>query len=214
MKYLNIFLLFFLVGICVAIGYKVIHHTDLSVAKQNPPTGDFSIIQPPKQSVKGQIASMSGDVNWESRTATQPATLLKPRPVQQGELLETGKDGKVTVVFPNAGTIHINQSSHLEFIQTLPVNFVFSQNKGLVDYEKKGNVPFSVRTFHLVVSLENGTYSVNTDADNDIVTIAVHAGSAKIAFNNTQYVTQIVNINEGEQYAFDDTLRQGTIERL
>jgi len=213
MKYLYLFLTFLLIGIGVAFGYSFWKKgKSTTITKISPTEEQFSIEPPPKQSMTGTVATMSGQILWQSRTATQPAEIKELKQVQQAELLATGKDSAISVIFKDAVTVNLSPQSEIEFIQTLPVNFVFRQNKGEINYLKKGTIPLSIRSLHLLMTLVDGEYSLNTDAENHTLELTVKKGFVRAAYNNLQYETQTVEINEGEKYIFDDDSRSGEIK--
>lgn len=212
-KYLMLFLLFLLIGVGVTFGYSFWKKEKATVVTQvSPKEEPFFIKPPPKESRIGTVSTMSGQILWESRIATEPAKIKDLKQVQQAETLATGKDGYATVTFPDATTISISPESKIEFVQTLPVNFVFKQIKGEINYLKKGTIPFSVRSLHLLMTFSDGEYVIKTDSDTHTLVLTVKKGSVKAAYNNLQYETQSVEIKEGEKYIFDDDKRTGEIQ--
>lgn len=213
MKYLSLFLLFLFIGIGIALGYFFWKKEKATMVMPiSPKEKRFSIEPPPKESRIGTVSSMSGQILWESRIATKPAEIKDLKQVQQGEKLTTGKDGQTVISFPDAASITLSPESEIEFIQTLPIHFVFKQTKGKINYLKKGTIPLSVRSLHLLMTFSDCEYVINTDAENHILTLTVKKGSVKAAYNNLQYETQTVVINEGEKYVFNDDKRTGKIK--
>ena len=80
----------------------------------------FSLEKAPSESLVGTISGINGDVEYESRTATESAKINSPVEVQQGESLSTGDNGKVILNFKDAADITIDSSSGVDIIQTLP----------------------------------------------------------------------------------------------
>ncbi len=162
----------------------------------------------PSESLRGIITSLSGHVGWQSRIATMPASLISPRFLQQGEGLQTEDDGKITFEIAKDCTVTLFPNSELDIIQTLPVNLVFAQNKGIVEYKKTGDDPLSVRTFGMLIKQESGDITISIDTDNNIVSVAVNSGSITAAFNDSQNVTTKVSVSQGKTLEyFDDTRR-------
>lgn len=212
MKYLSLFLFFLIIGIGVAFGYSFWKKGKAKVViPVSQKEERFSIEPPPKQSKIGTVATMSGQILWQSRIATQPAEIKELKQVQQGETLVAGKNGQAVISFADSGLITLSPESEIEFVQTLPVNFVFRQKKGEINYLKKGTIPLSVRSLHLLMTFSDGEYLINTDADTHILELTVKKGSVKVVYNNLRYETQTVDINEGKKYNFEDDKRIGKI---
>src|SRR3989338_9045587 len=75
-------------------------------------TTKFSLEQAPSDSIRGQITGMSGEIWWQSRTATEPARLparqaqlTEEITIQQGETLIASESGNITVNFAPAATL-------------------------------------------------------------------------------------------------------------
>ena len=197
-----------LIGGIIAVGYfrfAVDKNPVLSPISQNT-IDNFSIAHAPKESIIGNITAMTGDVFWESRVATQPAKIELPVSVKQGENLVTKDDGNATVVFAGIGSIELLPKTETDFVQTLPTNFVVDQKQGTADYTKNGTVPFSIRSLHLLTTI-SGKITLTIDEDELTVTITVKKGSATVAYNNLNYVSQLQRIEEGQKLVFDDNTR-------
>lgn len=178
------------------------------------PSTQFSIENSPSESVKGAIATFSGDFKWESRTATAPALLASPAPIQQGEKLVTGDNGKGAVIFPGETRITISPKADLDIIQTLPTSVVFRQNSGPVNYQKLSQPPLSVRALHLLVGINSGDIDINVDSDNAKVSVSVSEGSVTAAFNDLRNVSNELSVPAGKKLNFDDQTRETSLVTL
>ncbi len=197
-----------IIGGIITVGYfrfAVDKNPVLSPISQNK-AAEFSVADPPKESVTGNITAMTGDVLWESRVATAPATIDRPVPVKQGENLVTKDNGNATVVFSGIGSVKLSPKTETDFIQTLPADFVVDQKKGMAGYTKNGTVPFSIRSLHLLTAI-SGEISLAIDEDQPIVTITVKKGMATVAYNDAQMVSQRQTVDEGQKLIFDDDSR-------
>lgn len=215
MKSLKLFLIFLLIGIIGAVGYLWLNKKKPNIHIYSPVSeqaDNFSINNPPKEAKKGRIENMEGDVDYESRTATIAAKLPAPVDIQQGEKLATGKDGNIKVSFTDAGMIDISPDSEVLFAQTLPNNLVINQSKGMVEYQKDGSIPISVRSLNLLASLKDGTMKVVVDKDNATINIKVNMGNATVAYNDVDMKSIVINLNEGDGFVFDDNVRTGLIK--
>lgn len=183
----------------------------LKASPQPSPTFIFNPAKPPKESVVGKILSLSGEVNWQDRLATEPAEIKSPREVLQGEEVETGKTGKVVLEFPEFVKMIILPKSKLEFAQTLPLNFVINQSLGSVEYTtyKKD---LSIRIKRLLVDkIDTGKLTVSLDEEEGIITAYSEEGTASAAYNSKEFDTQVVEIAEGERFIFDNDNRTGRL---
>jgi len=211
-KYLKIFFVFLLIGILGFFLFYFIRKDKATISTdQIKRKKIFSISPAPKESIVGTIASASGQILWQSRVADEPEATKEIKKIRQAELLATGKDGQATVVFSDDLNIKLDKESEIEFLQTLPLNFVFRQNKGEILYEKTGDIPLSVRSFHLLISIENGIVLISTDEKNHEIIILAKSAKAKIAYNDINYQTQIIKLNEGEKFTFNDDSRIGDL---
>jgi len=171
----------------------------------------FSLEEAPSESLRGKIATMSGEIKWQSRTATEAADLKEPITIQQGESLITGENSSVELNFDKAAIIELKEKSELNITQTLPVNLVFWQKSGIGTYTKKGDYPLSVRAKSLLID-NGGKIKVTIDEEDPIVTVRVLSGKITMAFNSKDYVSQKMELKAGEMWLFNDDTRQGEIE--
>lgn len=172
----------------------------------------YSLAKPPKNSQSGFIASMSGIVNWQSRIATQPAQIITPRVLQQGENIYTMADSQLVADFQDNAEISLLPKTEVDIIQTLPVNYVFSQPKGSGIYTVRSTIPVSVRTLHLLVTIISGQEEVSVDPEKAMVTLHVSSGSAKAAYNDSSYTSTIVPLTSGNRVIFLDDTRTITVK--
>ena len=214
---IKIFLFIFsiLIGSVVVItGYFWDAPRDSQILKPFFPKTLFSIENAPSKSLSGNVASVSGNVAWQSRIASFATLINSPVKLQQGEKINTQSNGKAVINFPQVATITVSANTQLNFIQTLPANFVVDQAQGLSIYDKNGDIPLSVRALDLLVNVKTGTCSVFVDKDTSNIAVAVSTGSAMIAFNDTNNNTNILTINKGEEYLFNNNTKLGKIKSL
>lgn len=209
---MKVFLLFtaaLIIGLIAGYSYIRIKPTQAEplTTSPTPQPKEFSIIDPPSMVLKGIITSMSGEVKWQSRVASESAPLLEPQTIQQGEDLETAEDGQMTVEFEDYLKIDILENSKVSFAQTLPANIVLAQTDGSVNYTKTGSVPVTIRSKRLLIDIQDGKTSVFIEEDKPIIKIRVESGSAKLAYNDRQYVSQIMIVEEDESVIYNDELR-------
>jgi ferric-dicitrate binding protein FerR (iron transport regulator) len=211
------FLFFFalLIGIALYAGYKTYSVKPKPVTKKPAlKASAFSIERAPEVSLLGVMKELSGYVAVQSRIATESAKIIAPVPLQQGELVETGSDGRVTVQLPGAADAMLSPDSSLELVQTIPAAMLLRQEAGSISYAKNGTIPVSIRSMHLLTKLTDGVATVSANQDDQTVTIAVTSGSITVAFNDSDSVTNALTIHAGDQYVFDDSLREGTVKAL
>jgi hypothetical protein len=215
MKKLFLFLVSITTGAAVVIfGYLWDAPRNSQFLKPFFPKTLFSVENAPSQTLSGKIASMSGSVAWQSRTADYATLINSPVKLQQGEAISTYENGKATINFPAIGNMTFSPNTQVNFIQTLPANFVVEQKQGISTYTKNGNIPVSIRALDLLINLEEGNCTVSVDKDSANITVTVNSGSIKVAFNDINNNTNIVTINEGEQYLFNNNTKMGNVEFL
>lgn len=206
MKYILLFLLSVLIGFTSFVIYRKysVSHIKTPPYRAKP----FSLDVPPAKSLKGQIESMTGDIEWQSRSATEPAKLTQKKPVLQGEEFWTKEDGTLNIRFENVVEITADANTHLNIVQTLPMNFVVLQDSGAAAYKKSpAAAPTSIRTLHVLTQLNDGEADV--EVDDTAITLTVKTGSVTVAYNDKKNISRVVTINGGNTYTFDDKTRKG-----
>ena len=184
----------------------------LSPLPQSPlSTSAFSLQNSPSQSLKGQITSLTGEIHWQSRTASAAAKITSPVTVQQGEILTTGPQSKLSLSFPDTALLNFSPETAIEIIQTLPANLVFRQTQGEAEYLRLNSSPQAIRVKNLLVQ-NDGQTTISLHPSKPTVTVSVGSGSAQIAFNDPQLVTQLVSLPSGQTYLFNTDTRQGALE--
>jgi len=220
MKRAILFLIPFLITVVVVVGYFKLTQKISRVTIPNLPSvsfsdlvkfSRFSLAKAPSQSLTGTITSMSGEVKYEERMATESAKINSPVQVQQGESLETGGDGKLILSFDKAAEIDMSSDSSLGIVQTLPADLVFSQNTGVAEYKKLAALPVSIRSLHLLIE-NNGDVTVSVDKIYPLVTVTINSGSATFAYNNVYNVSRVWKFDAGTTLIFNDDTRRVVLE--
>lgn len=167
----------------------------------------FSLYKAPSESLVGSISTMSGEIDYEPRTATVSAKINSPVPVQQGESLATGVDGKLVLTFDKNAEIDFLPETSVDIIQTLPADLVFAQKTGTAEYKKLADIPVTIRVMHLLAE-NGGDIVISIDKIRPIVTLTVKSGSAEFAYNNINNDTKLVTVPAGKKLTFNDSTRR------
>ncbi|MFA6005699.1 MAG: hypothetical protein WC775_04410 [Patescibacteria group bacterium] len=167
----------------------------------------YSISTPPKESARGTITDLSGEVLWQSRSATDGAVITRPQMVKQGEELQT-RNGTVDVEFRDMAIVKLSAESHVNFVQTLPASFVVQQRSGNATYVRLGATPLSVRVRGMLVEMSEGTATITVNPDRPIVSVEAVSGEATVGFNNLYVVSQVIKIPEGNILYYNDETRE------
>jgi len=216
MKKILLFLVPFLVTTILVVGYFKLTQKITTIKIPSLPSisfsdlvklSRFSLDKAPSQSLVGTIISMSGEVKYESRMATESAEINSPVQVQQGESLETGEDGKLILTFEKAAEVDISSDTLVDVVQTLPADLVFSQNMGTAEYIKLADMPVSIRSYHLLIE-NDGDVTVSVDKIKPIVTVKINSGSATFAYNNIYNVSRVWKFDAGTTLTFNDGTRR------
>lgn len=160
----------------------------------------FSLLDPPSQSLKGLVSKLTGTVMWQSRIADNPTKIDNLANIQQGEAVETGQDGSLSITFPSAAQIDIGPLSKVNMAQTIPNDLVFNQVNGEITYQKLANIPVSVRSMHILIEIIDKA-TINVDISKGIIKVK---GGAKVAFNNSANNTRLIEIPAGKTLIFND----------
>lgn len=215
---LLLFIFFFLMGAAIAVALSLeIARKRINIPLPVPTPKEsvqsfdtYSVNDAPKDSVRGQIATMSGEIRWTSRTATEAAILTKPITIQQGEDLETGITGNLDITFPNTSSVKVFPESKVSIVQTLPSNFLFAQNKGEIEYEKVGNTPVSIRILSLLSEI-NGKALIYIPGNSPYIYLTVEDGTARGAYKDVNGITQVIELKKGQRFIFNDDRMIGVI---
>jgi hypothetical protein len=216
MKKAVLFLIPFLITIIAVVGYFKLTQKISTISIPNIPSvsfsdlvkfSRFSLEKAPSQSLVGSITSMTGDVEYESRLATEAAKIVSPVPIQQGESLSTGADGKLILTFEKAAELGIFPDTSVGIVQTLPADIVFSQSSGTAEYKKLAGIPVTIRSYHLLIE-NNGDVLVSIDKTRPIVTVKVNSGSATFAYNNISNISRVLTVHAGKTLTFNDGTRR------
>lgn len=171
----------------------------------------FSLVKAPSKSLVGTVTSLSGDVEWQSRIATDSAKIFSPIQIQQGESVSTGLNGSMNISFPGSSEINIFPLSTIEFAQTLPADIVIAQTKGSVEYKKLSDVPLTVRALHLLVE-GGGNFKVTIDDKKPVIEVFVETGSVTVAYNDINNLSKVVEIPADKILSFNDKTRKTVIK--
>lgn len=204
------FVFFVLLGIGLVLCFNFYEQRTKTITNIVKNQDEFSIDNPPRESLKGKVKTMTGKVLWESRIATVPAQIDKPITIQQGERLLTDIDATATVEFDKIVSFEMSSSAEASIVQTLPGNFVFVQPLGKIKYLKLGKIPISITTLHLLTIINEGEIII--DVNEKQITIMVINGSVTIAYNDSSNISNVKTIEKNQQFIFDDDLREAKIE--
>lgn len=171
----------------------------------------FSLENAPSESLKGEIITMTGDISWQGRTATEAAKILFPITIQQGEKLITGEKGSLSLTFDNACSVDLSEKTEFDIIQTLPANIVFSQTSGTGEYVKTGSYPVSIRALKLLAEVD-GIISISIDSEKPIITLTVKSGNALIAYNDSKYISHEVSVGSNQSFSFNYDTKKGVLK--
>lgn len=210
-KHILLFCLFFVIGFVVMFVYKKYTVTHPAITSPLATTTLFSLDTPPSTSQIGEIVSLFGEVEWQSRSATEPAKLLQTQKVVQGEEYWTTETGRLQINFPSALELSVLPNSYLNIIQTLPTNMVLKQEGGEVVYKNSGASPLGIRARHLLIDQDAGILSIRMTQTTPTIRVIVQKGNAKVAFNDTDFETNVVVLEEGDTYIFNNETRTGRV---
>ena len=215
MKYIAGFLFFFIVGFAISFIYiqsKTAIPPNVSTEKKEI-VQEFSLKNPPPESLIGRVASKSGEILLQPRLATEPASVKNIDKVLQGETIQTGDDGIITVLFDGASSVSLQHNSRIDFAQTIPSQFIYNQRVGTVHYTSNEKGQVSVRILHDLANLSSNT-EADIAQDSSVITFSVHKGSLQLAFNNLDIVTNTIRIDEGNKYIYNDEERSGELSPI
>lgn len=215
MKNIILFILYFLLGVLLVFSFKKANQIFSSRQLKTPiATSSFSLNDAPNESLRGTIVSLSGEVGWQSRIATEPAQINKPIQIQQGEGIVTNDTGQATVVFSKTANIIIAPKTVINFIQTLPVNILIEQNSGTAKYEKLSGNSLSVRSQGLLIKINQGVIDISVSENQPYVFVDVKSGSITAGYNDVNYITQVLNVASDNRLVFRTDTKKASLVPL
>lgn len=214
MKNVVLFITFLLVGFVLTF-FLIYKNTSQKVitpqVKISQEPSKFSLEDAPSTSLHGDITLLSGEVKWQSRTATESSIITLKQKVQQGESLETGKTGKVSVAFPGM-LFQLSPTTKLTIIQALPTSMVVEQPSGEIEYQASSSAVLGIRTSPILLESHGGNFSVAIDDGDGTVTISVTSGGVTAAYNDNDNVSTVQKIGKDEVLTFDPSTRTSIIK--
>jgi hypothetical protein len=219
LKYLLLFLIPFAITVSAILAYFNFNSNLKGLKIRNLPSFNlndvvkfsrYTLEKAPSETLVGTMLNLSGTVKYESRMATESALIEKAVNVQQGDIIETGEDGSVSVQFKDIAELNIKSLSKTEIVQTLPANLVFWHKSGSVVYKKIGPNPVSVRAHRLLIDI-NGEAEIIFNKVEPAITIHALKDSVKTVFNNINNETQVVIVDEGKSMEFNNEKRRPLI---
>lgn len=176
-------------------------------------SGKYDPVNPPSRSLVGEVISQSGEINWQSREATETSRIQKLTQVKQGEKIITGSTGTLTINFQDNTTVTAAKNSEISLIQTLPQNLVFNQSQGTAIYTSESAV-LSVRALHLLVDLTKSKSTITVDPETNSVIVKTLSGTAKGGYNDTDLNSQTFTLEAEQELIFNDDTRKVIIKKV
>jgi len=184
------------------------------ILKENPTIPiSYAVKNPPSDTLMGTMSDLTGEIKLEARDATEPAKLTNKQPVMQGERIVTAEKSSVRITFGADTTILLDKNTDVSFTQTLPISIVITQNNGTVTYSQDTDrFPLSVRVRNLLVRLQSGNVAITLEDGDPRISVSVIDGSAKTAYNNAQFESQVNTLSKGDVMIFDSDARDATVD--
>lgn len=205
-----VFLLLFLIGTVGVIVFRLWRVKGAGHVSFPPQQSSF-VLKPPADALKGKLLSINGSVKKELREKNDFEDVNTKEEILQGEKLVTGEKSKATVEFPDYAKINLGSNTEIGFINLIPANFLISQLLGSATYELlQDNVPFSVRSLHVLLTVNSGKSEVAIS--DETITVKVLSGAAKLALVDLENKTHVWEIKEGQKVLINDTERRVEIK--
>ena len=209
MKNFIIFTLYFLLGFFLIFSFKKVSRILNSQQLKTPIAQSlFSLDTAPSESLKGTIVSLLGEVDWQSRIATEPAKINKPMQIQQGEKIVTKEKSQAAVTFSDIININIYPKTEINFIQTLPRDILIEQTSGKSEYEKLNNNSISIRSLGLLTKINQGKIIVTINETRPYVSVDVKDGSVTIGYNDLNFATQVLEVKSQKRIIFQTDTKE------
>jgi hypothetical protein len=168
-----------------------------SAQVQGESTGTFQL-QPPKQSLRGVVKDLNGSVVISKRDESAGRQAVPGDTITDGESILTEADSEVALEFNTLGTISLDQDSQISFATTLPSSFLLEQNRGTVGYQVVAGQIMTVRTQGIVFEVQGGDAVLESNQEEEYVTVEVLGGQVKLAYLDANWETLVYIVTQGE----------------
>lgn len=160
------------------------------------PSATQPTLLPPTEALNGKIVKITGTVQKISRDHSDFERVSLGNLVLSGEVVATNAQASAAILIENVVLINLGGQSEAEFNDLLPTKFLVRQKRGTIHYQTLGSTqPISIRSLHILLTLENGSATVITT--NKMIKVNAF-GSVKLATvdaNNNTHVWQLTNGN-------------------
>lgn len=209
-KQILVFLLLFLIGTIGVVVFRLYQVKGAKHASFSPQQSSF-VLKPPADALKGELSLFKGNVKKKPRDKEEFKDVKVGEEILQGEKIATGKKSQATVEFPTLVRVNLGSDTEIGFNNLIPGNFLISQSLGSATYELlQDNVPFSVRSLHVLLTVYSGKSEVMVS--DETITVIVSSGKAKLALVDLENKTHIWEIKEGQEALVNDTERRVEIK--
>lgn len=206
--------LVFFAGLTGFFGYRLWQVKQMNDEPFIPRKDSFDL-KPPKEALKGKIATVSGEVKIKSRGNNEFKKMENFEQILQGERLVTLSDGYVTVLFDNFAKVSLMPSTEIAFVSLIPSRFLINQVSGMASYQLiNDSESLAIRSLHSLFELEDGEALITTDVDKGLINIVLKRGTGKIALVDLENKTQVWQIKKGQRVRINDTRREVKVSQL
>ena len=192
--------------------YRTYKVSALSQNFKSEPSLYYRIL--PSDWLVGTVLDIGPSSQFETRYGADFQDLSVGTTISLGDDIKTGIDPNSTVSLSfNSINLLINSNTRLKFTNTSPDNFLITLNRGgSFDFETQSNQQFSVNGLHLLSQFNSANGSI--EINNNLITIELTQGSVTLAFNDTNYQTQIQTVSAPKKIIFNDITRAVRLRNL
>lgn len=202
------FLISFVIGFIIFFGLRILQvrlHHEPQFAPQ-PISFQF---QPPTNSLAAQIIMVTGDVTKVPLNSTNSATLKVNDSVLAGEPISVGSHSDLNLKITNFLQATASAETSLSLVSGNPKSLLLQQSNGSAEYQTlSSDVPVSIRTLHFLIVFTNGQIKVTTNQQTNKVTVSLTTGSAKIAWEDQNLNSQLLNLLPLKSYTLNDNTKK------
>lgn len=209
-KHYLLFLLLFLIGTVGIVVFRLWQVKDAGHISFTPQQSSF-VLKPPLDALEGKLSLFKGDVKKKPRDKEEFKEVNVGEEILQGEKIATGKKSQATIEFANLVKVNLGSDTEIGFNNLIPTDFLLNQSLGSATYELlQENVPFSVRSLHVLLTVYSGKSEVVVS--DETITVKVLSGNAKLALVDLENKTHVWEIKEGQKVLVNDTQRRVEIK--
>lgn len=174
------------------------------------PTASTFQFAPPEQALVGHLTWVAGDVTKLPRDSTVSAQLALGDQILVGETVTTSA-GTASLELAPGSVATLSANSELVYSAGLPTSLLLVQNQGTIDYTSVGDNPLSIRSWHALIAVKNGTARLSLFPVTHLARLSSLGGEVEVAMIDKNNQTNLFTLLPTQTVMINDLARTLTL---